>query len=373
MSESGGIATAVVDGFQVSSNTETSEQIKLNLESEPAPKDGTPLDPEEEEKAERRKAAAKLGKAGGEAAAKAIKAKPEPQETPEPVKSKEEAEEPEEAPEKPSRAQARIQQLARERSEERSKRIELEQKLDRLIAAQSAADARGSGSAPVPPHGLRDQAYGSANPTPPEEPRPDGFETYEDYVKAVARHAARSERDAVLREQAEAARQQAHADTVVKRVEDFNKRIKANPAVMEQVDPRLLDLQPTFTLPPGPDGRPQVGPANVLADEIVGSENPDKLLLYLSQHEDEVRKILSSKDPYELARRVGMVEARLGIEAAPAEPSPAPEKRETYSKAAPPVRPVTPSAVSDDDVDSDDDFDSYVKRANARDARIRRG
>lgn len=355
MSESGGIATAVVDGFQVSSNTETSEQIKSNLTSEPAPKDGPPLDPEEEEKSERSKAAAKLGKAGGEAAAKAKAEKPEPEEAPEPVKAKAEPEEPEEVPEKPSRAQARIQQLARERAEERSKRIELENRLARLEAERAP-------QAPPKPATERVQAV--------EEPRPDGFETYEDYVKAVARHAARSERDAVLREQAESARQAAHAETVVKKVETFNQRIKANPALLEQVDSRLLDLQPTFTLPPGPDGRPQIGPANVLADEIVGSENPDKLLLYLSQHEDEVRKILSSRDPYELARRVGMVEARLGIEAAPPE---APARRETYSKAAPPVRPVVPSAASDDDVDADDDFDSYVKRANARDARLKRG
>lgn len=356
MSESGGIATAVVDGFQVSSNTETSEQIKSNLTSEPAPKDGPPLDPEEEEKSERSKAAAKLGKAGGEAAAKA-KAKAEPKDDlEEPVKAKAEPEdEAEEAPEKPSRAQARIQQLARERAEERSKRIELENRLARLEAERAPQPA----PKPAPERVLAD-----------EEPRPDGYETYEDYVKAVARHAARSERDAVLREQAESARQAAHAETVVKKVETFNQRIKANPALLEQVDSRLLDLQPTFTLPPGPDGRPQIGPANVLADEIVGSDNPDKLLLYLSQHEDEVRKILSSRDPYELARRVGMVEARLGIEAAPPE---APARRETYSKAAPPVRPVVPSAASDDDVDADDDFDSYVKRANARDARLKRG
>ena len=367
MSESGGIATAVVDGFQVSSNTETSEQIKSNLTSDPAPKDGPPLDPEEEEKSERSKAAAKLGKAGGEAAAKAKAAVDESERRAErkmakdadlesePAKAKAEPEEAEEAPEKPSRAQARIQQLARERAEERSKRIELENRLARLEAERAPQ---------APPKPATERVQGD------EEPRPDGFETYEDYVKAVARHAARSERDAVLREQAESARQAAHAETVVKKVETFNQRIKANPALLEQVDSRLLDLQPTFTLPPGPDGRPQIGPANVLADEIVGSENPDKLLLYLSQHEDEVRKILSSRDPYELARRVGMVEARLGIEAAPPE---APARRETYSKAAPPVRPVVPSAASDDDVDADDDFDSYVKRANARDARLKRG
>ena len=136
--------------------------------------------------------------------------------------------------------------------------------------------------------------------------------------------------------------------------------------MLERVDPRLLDLKPSFEVAPGEP----LGPGNALADELIESEMGPQIMLYLTQNEGEVISLFKSPNRLAFAKAFAKLEARLGGQAAP-EPTAAP--RETYSQAKPPVRPVTPSAAPDEDVDGIDDFDEYVKRANARDARLRRG
>ena len=63
----GPIASVTMDGFTISDSSSTADEIRENLEATEAPLDG---DPKEAEDDETSKAAARLGKKGGEAAAK---------------------------------------------------------------------------------------------------------------------------------------------------------------------------------------------------------------------------------------------------------------------------------------------------------------
>lgn len=365
---------AVVDGFQVSSSEASAADIKANLEADEAPKDGTPADADEaKEKAEkekRSKAASELGKAGGKAAAKAKaeagtspgedevkddQSKPEVKAKPAPEEDDEEGEG--EIKGNPRRdAKARIQQLARERSEVRAKLAEAEARLARLEAERTAPKAEASQQPQrgvTPPVG-DDRANG--------KPTPDRYETYEEYVEALTDHKM-EERIKRITEEAEAQRRaEAHGQEIVKRVEGF--RSKVTPDILERVDPRLLDLKTSFMLQPGE----APGPMNVLADELITSDVAPQLMLYLTEHEEAVREILSAPNPVELARRVGRIEARLG-----GDPEPVAAAPQGVSKAKPPIQPVTGSPAVSDDLPGDDvDFDTHVRLMNAREKRVGR-
>lgn len=352
MSESDSIATVTADGttFEVESSVSTPAQVRENLASEETAKPSTTeIEPTEEERVS--KAASELGKKGGKAAAEARKAAGEAEK---PKVEAKPADEPEKAPEpaedaedgKPSRAQARIQQLARERNEERKARQELEARLARL-EAQAAPPARAEAEPAKKPAG---------------KPMPDQFETYEEYVEALTDHKMEERLEKLTRQAEEQRAVKARVDEIGGKLDGFRKRI--TPDVLERVDPRLLDLKPSFEVPPGEP----LGPGNALADELIESEIGPQVMLYLTQHEDEVIGLFKSPNRLAFAKAFAKLEAKLG--GAASEPAPAAPK-ETYSNAKPPVRPVTPSAVGDEDIEGIEDFDEYVKRANARDARLR--
>lgn len=358
--ELGPIATVTHDGFNISSNEGTAKAIKDNLEAEPAPLDGSPEDAEKvKAKAEAKKrseAASELGKAGGKAAAEARKAQDDladEEEAPEAKEPEKEAPEDEEEPHKgnPRRdAKARIQQLARERAEERSKRVELEARLARLEAEKAA---------PAPKAPER-----TAAPEPGGKPQVDQYETYEQYVEALTDWKMEDRVQRMTKEAQERQRSEAVTKTVVQKVDKFNEQVKAAPDLMERVDPRLLDLTPSFLL--SPDQTP--GPQNDLAEEIVSSESSAALLVYLSEHEEEVRRILALPNAREIGRAVARLENRLAQ--APIPPHTMQEgsvKQITYSQAKPPVQPLKTSAsVAEDDVDDDTPFDKHYAIMQAK-------
>jgi hypothetical protein len=354
--EIGPIATVTHDGFSISSNEGSAKDIKANLDSDAAPLDGTPEEAEEvkakAEKEKRSKAASELGKAGGKAAAEARAAKDDLVDEAEPEKGEDEVEDTRNGNPRHD-AKARIQQLARERAAERAKNVALEARLAALEAERAAPRVEPTTERP----------NGSTAPTGDGEPSPEGFETYEEYVKAVARHAARQERETVLREAEEHQRTQTYAQEVVKRVETFNERIRAEPELLERVDSRLLHLQPTFTLAPGT----QAGPGNCLADEIVESEMAPKLMLYFSENEAEVVRILKLPNPREIFRAVVKLEDKL----AGAAPEPVAEPaRPQISQARPPIRAVSTSAqITEEDLSDDMDFDKHYRIMQAKERR----
>jgi hypothetical protein len=344
--------------LEVSGSGASSADIQANFDAEAREAEGKNV-PE----ADRVKAAAQeLGRKGGEAAARArLKATDAAEDAPAaPAKPK--ATEPApKAPEPPGEglegkdealgnprhnAQARIQQLARERNEERARATALEERLARLEADR----------APKPEPRATDAAPGDGKPTP------DQYETYEAYVEALTEHKMEARIKKMAAEDTQRRQTEEHTRGVVARVEKFNERLAAVPDLVKRADPRLLDLKPTFMLPP----HEAPGPGNALADEIVSSEVAPALIEYLSQHEAEVRRILAMPNAREITRAVTQIEARLSGSPGPA-PQPEP-LRLAVSQAKPPVRPLAGSSVAgEDDIDGEEDFDRYAARANARD------
>jgi hypothetical protein len=353
--------------LEVSSNTASTADIQANFDAEP--KDGEVHVPEADRV---KKAAQELGKKGGEAAAKARESAERAERRAEREAARDTADEPDkEKGEKPAEkpvtgqdgdgegkeelgnprhdAKARIQQLARERNEERQRARDLEARLAKLEAdrAPKAEPAARTG----------------------KKPTPEQYETYEAYVEALTEHKMEARIKRMAEEDAGRRQAESAARAVVDRVEAFNKRLADKPDLIERADPRLLELRPTFTLPP--DQVP--GPGNALAEEIVSSPVAPQLIEYLSANEAEVRRILALPNAREITRAVTLLEATLSKDEAPAVPVQPEPLRLAVSQAKPPVRPLSGSAVTgDDDVDGEQDFDRFVARANARDRAQRR-
>jgi hypothetical protein len=362
----GPLSQVTHDGLTVVSNSETAEEMKGNLEAEPKPLDGEPEDPKEAEKKRVSKAASELGKKGGEAAAKARAEKDDLAEEPEP-EAKEETKE-EEKPGNPRKdARARVMEATRQAAEARKAREAaearaeaLEARLARLEAATKAAEG-GAGKEPQKAVTGEQRSQGGNG-----KPTPDGFDTYEEYVEALAdwrieQRVAKMTREAEI--QNEAGR---HADRIGKTVQAFNERVmkaaEVDADLMRRVSPEMLELKPTFTLPPGTPARPE----NDIAQAIVESEHPEALLVHFSEHSEDYERLLRLPDTYQVVRAIGALEARLEKGQQPGNVI-----AEAVSKAKPPVKPISGSAQYNDDLSDDIDFDEYVRLANARDRRRR--
>jgi len=365
----GGLSQVTHDGLTVVSNSETADEMKENLEAEPKPLDGEPEDPKEAEKKRVSKAAAELGKKGGEAAAKARAEKDDLAEEPEekaeakPEEKKGEAKE-EAKDEKDERkqglskqdARARVMEATRAAAEARKAREAAEARAEELEARIARLEAE------------RTKPAGEARPAAGKgtKPTPEKFETYEEYVEALTDWRVEERVQKLTREaeiQKEATR---FADRIGTTVQTFNDRFmkaaEADPELMRRVDPNLLNLKPTFTLPPGTPARAE----NDIAQAIVESERPAELMLHFSEHPEDYERLLKSRDTYQVVRAVGALEAKLERGERPGSVI-----ADTVSKAKPPVRPIPASPQYSDDLSDDMDFDEYVRVANARERRRR--
>lgn len=380
MSETPGMATVVSDGFSVSTNKGTTEDLEANLKSEAAPLDGAPEDPKEAEARETKAAAAKLGKKGGEAAARVrAKAAKEPDDLeadgeakPEKVEAKAEREkktpepEDEEAPGNPRHdAKARIAQLAREKNEAKREAEEARAEVARLKAEREASPKPDVGAKP---------AEATATAEDPE-PSTEDFESYEQYVKAQARWEARQEIKAERKKDEERQNVERQVEHVKKRGETFRERVfaaeKADPGLKTRLAaPDAVELQkrlaPSWSLPPGT----KMQAINDISDAIIDSEQAAGLLVYLAENPDALDRIESLPDPPAVMRAIGRLEALVSQEATP-EPTPKPVA--AVSQAKPPMKPISGSpAAGEENVDDEDDFDAYKRKADSRDFRLRR-
>lgn len=362
-----GTMSVAVDGYTVTSNSETAEDMIAALKS---PKDESAeprvVEPNGESKEEGTeggddaraalsKAAAELGKKGGEAkAAKRAEAKQD-EKGPAPKEEK-----PLGKPRDDPRA--RLAQVTQQLAEERRYREQVETRLRQIEAGLKQP----AGERSDPRAG---QGEDPKRPDADEKPKEEDFESYADFVEARARWAAREEWSERQREAQLHERARTHTEGVISRVEGFNRRVaetaQTEPDFVGRIDPQLFQLQPSFTLEAG--ARP--GPENVLADELIESEHPGRLLVHLSEHQEDLKRILSATSPREVAREVARAEARLaGTSPAPQPQSEKPE----ISRAKPPVRPVTASPPpTDDDIGDDLTYDEHVRRMNAREKRRR--
>ncbi len=243
-------------------------------------------------------------------------------------------------------AQARIQQLAREKREaeeraegERRARQALEDRIARLERGEKPAE-------PAKPQRQAAEAD-------PDRPRPDQFDSYDDYVDALTEYKADQRIKATLEKLGAQREADEAAQGVVKRINTFRERA-ADPELVSKIDPELAELRPASLLAPGE----KVLQGNVLAEEFLQSEHPGELMLYLTEHPEERSRLLNAPDVRTIQRGVALIEERLSKGAPPA--------RQT-SKAPPPISTVTPSSVpGNPDLTRAGGFDEFMRLKGGR-------
>lgn len=370
--------TVAVGGFEVTSNTTDTagmvESLKPQTPDSPEPRvlvdQGKPV--KDEPESDLSKAASELGKEGGKAAAKARKAiKPIP-DAPKETKADDTSSVPVEPSESESGddadadaeaagaaeakdkrgnprhdPQARVAQATREAKEARERAAALEARLERLERERTA-----------PPADARPEPRAEA----PQKPKPEEFESYEEYLDARDKH----NREEWTREMTQ--RQQAHetASRHVQRIAgavdglkaSIAKAVETTPDFHERVSPEIMGFMPSFTLDRNTQ-RPNA--TNGIADYLLSAPDraPD-LMLYLTEHPQDLQRIAALSSSHAVTRELAKLEARL--DAVTAGVSSEPPKS---SQANPPVRPVTgaPSVASGNGAPRPgESFDSWYAR-----------
>lgn len=204
-----------------------------------------------------------------------------------------------------SAAQARIEQLAREKNDERRQREALEKRLKELEAAQP-------------------------KPEPAKLPVESDFDDYEQYQSAVADYAAEvalsklDEKNQAQQRQAEQQRLNAEAE---KKAEAFRDKIAAEKSMYEGFDSKLND--PTFA-----------DIASRMSGDVVmmlqESEKATALTYHLASNLDVADRI-ASLPPIQAARELTKIELALEVPSA-----------KKISEAPDPIEPVDGNTSSDD-------------------------
>jgi hypothetical protein len=112
--------------------------------------------------------------------------------------------------------------------------------------------------------------------------------------------------------------------------------IRENPAFLEELHPAVKALVPTSSLPPGT----APGPLNDAADELIDSEAAPALMVYLSEHPEELERLKTLPHRAAVAREIGRLEGK--VSSVPNQPvpkmttsAPAPAKTLTGRPTAP--------------------------------------
>lgn len=307
------------DGYQVSSTTETSEQIQASF----AALDGTPAEPVTESPADE---------------------SPTEDPTPEPDKASEAAKtlnsHKSGLEKRKASIQAQIDELVAQRGQTQRERDEIKAELATLRAERDAL--KGQTAKPAP----------STSPVPAEddpEPQEDQFDTYRDFVKAQARWEARQE----YREQDRKTREARQRDLATRaeqaRLTSFTERLAKTREQHADFDARI-DAGPALT--------------KAMQEAILDADDPGAVMLYLADpdHQAEYQRIRDIGSPMGQYAAMKKLEGR--VEAA-AVRGPAPVA-ETKSQAPAPIKPLgsTPGAVVSDgppnpDTCSQAEFDAY--------------
>ena len=358
-------STVSVGGIEVTSNSESAsdmvEALTPEKEGEKEPRvvvdEGKPVKQKDDDSEKVSEAARELGRKGGEATAKAKAEQKDTVDKPAEKTKAEPADKDEDKGGKPRHdAEARVRQATDQLAAERRTRQMLEERLARLESAIREPEA------PQKPSSVSDA-----------KPKEDQFEVYSDYVEAVARWAERDERRKTQEHAQEENRiQQEHQrrQTIEQQFEHRRSNIQtraaerweSDPALMERIDQDLASaLEVTM-----PGMAPS--PATSIADEIGMSEYPIELLVYLSEHPDDVRKMAEMPNVREIARHIAKLEEKVKDGVPPREnTAAAPARARPQSSAPPPFQPVKPSAgPGDEDVTGELSFDEFARRSGAK-------
>lgn len=185
--------------------------------------------------------------------------------------------------------------------------------------------------------------------------------SYEDYIDARQDARYRFNTEQEQRQQALTAKTQAFESRAAKFSQRFAAAKASDPEFVHNVDPRLLETPALSALPEGQ--APTFG--NFLVEQILDSEHPKELLVYLS-NEAEVQR-LATLPPNQVIRALASFEARL--DAAPAKATSGPVSVvKPQSQAPPPVKPLgaTPAVPDDDEYSDDEPVERYFARENAK-------
>lgn len=359
MATEGPIISAEVNGWNVTSNTATKESIAA-------------LSREPEEKPDPSKAAAELGKLGGEAAAKARakaakeakkaekQAAPEvePAGEPEPEKVEAKAEESEE--EQPEKPEEKEKPLGKPRDDPRARMLEATRKeaeAKRALAAERAERERDRaelqrlkeefetlkrGSKPSEGAEAK-QDYGSK-----PKPKAEEFEDYEAYLDARDEWNQEQWAEKQRRQEQESARERQVHTAITAFVE-------STADIKDEIKDTIGQLASSFQLQPG---QKETG-ENWIANELIFSpESARTLALYLHEHPDELQRIAALQTPRAVSREMAKLEARLEAVTA----GNGSETEKVVSKAPPPIKPVSgASYVADSEYKPGMSLDEYAR------------
>ena len=335
--------TVLVSGFEVESNSSSGADLKAALTSdEREPRvlvdEGKPVPEDAEDKAKLAQAAADLGKKGGTAAAAKraadAKAKPEEKAEGEEASQTDGKAKDDEKPLGKPRDDPRARMLEATRKEAEAKKALASERAERQALANEIREIRSALTKREPGESRQSQAEAERKPASTGKPAPEQYDDYEQYLDARDNWNRKEWAAENTRRQSEAEYQQRVMGQVGSFTQSLASAAKSDPEFNGKVAQEVMDLQPTMTLDPNqmPDA------SNWVADELVFSaENAPALMLYLSEHLDDLQRIAALSSPRAVTREVAKLAARL--EAAPAGSSSKPEP----SKAKPPVRPVTGS------------------------------
>jgi hypothetical protein len=337
--------------FSITTNTQTEEGIReaLEVDTEEGPK----------EKPDLSKSASELGKKGGEAAAKARAkaAKETPEEEP-PEEEEPEAAKPLGKPRHDPRA--RVAQVTREHAETK-RRLEAEQR-EKEELRRRLADVEARTRTPEEREQVESRERERKPPEPPGKPQPEDFEEFEQYLEARDdwRDRVREMRYAVERDHQERSSRLHEVKTGFATA--IQETLASDADFMDRVSPEVSALVPTFELD---DGRRPYA-KNWIADELVLSpKDAPALMLYLSEHPDELQRIAALKSHREVTREL----ARLPLEAAPTGTN---SRGRSVSRAFPPIKPVSGEPhVALDEGSDEESFNDFMRREDAREAKRR--
>lgn len=256
-----------------------------------------------------------------------------------------------------------------------SKKRNADTRIKELLADRQARDARiaaleqeltSSRSAPQ-------QQTRQADPSPAAgEPYPD-FDTtweqahpgqsYTDWDNGRVAHVALQvveQREAAQHQRQTADRQTQQRDDRAKTFhERYTAAVAADATWADRISPEVRALRPVDAL--GPDESLTAG--NVIAQEIIESPNAASLMLYLSEHPDELAA-LHTLPQAGILRRLGRLDAQLETPTAPG-----PRPKTVSTAPAPPSLLGSRPAVPADDLAAairDQDTGRYIRIKNAR-------
>lgn len=271
---------------------------------------------------------------------------------------------------KPHNLQTRLTQLDAENAQ-LQERLKLRKALrEELRTLERPEPARPASDPAAPPPQKTWERYKHL----PGAPKVDDFDAYEDYLDARAEFIAdQRHADRTQREQLDTS-SRARMDATEKTIQGFHERLAqartADPAYDSKIHAGLLDIPPAFTLPPQ-----EVRAANVLVQEIVGSDASSALLVHFSTPEgqQEWAALMQAPTPAAMVRHFGRIEQRF-LSSGPSS-SAAPAAKTVTSAPAPPTTLGTKPPASADRLGAAvtaGDFLAYQAAADAADLAVRR-